>query len=235
MKPLASEYGRFLYYALEVPGSRPRDEVMQEEFEDLVRAYESDEEFRREMGSFFYSLNIEIADVSITNGIVALPIDQVCIFSTSIDSYRKTGLNNPHVTAIILIAIICCFYREFEANKGDNSAVSVTVSRVQGFLANAMKRFQDSPDQDAVPIEMQQMWVELDKLPQDLPASGRASFATVQGAIILVLNYLTQNKMLREGTREMAGEFIATPRLRIHVKDVLEDRLYKTFYNMMSK
>ncbi len=176
---------------------------------------------------------MEIADVSITSGIVALPIDQICIFSTSIDSYRKTGLNNPHVTAIILIAIICCFYREFEANKGDNSAVSVTVSRVQGFLANAMKRFQDSPDQEAVPIEMQQMWVELDKLPQDLPASGRASFATVQGAIILVLNYLTQNKMFGKARVRWLVIYCTPP--QIHVKEVLEDRLYKTFYNMMSK
>lgn len=235
MRPDPNQYSRFLLFALENTGSKPRDDGEQEDYKELIHAYESDQEFRGDMDSFIYSLNMQIADVSITSGIIVLPLDQTCIFSTSIDSYRKTGLANSHVTAIILIAIVCCFYRDFEANKGENAAVSITVNRVQSFLANAMKQFQNSPDQEAVPIEMQQMWVELDKLPQDLQTSSRASFATVQGAITLVLGYLVQNKLLREGTREMSGEYVATPRFKIHVKDFLENRLYKTFYNTIGK
>lgn len=235
MKPESYQYARFLYFALENCGPKPREEGMQEDFEELVRVWDSDEEFRREMESFFYVLNMEIVDVSLTNGIVVLPIDQECIFSTSIESYRKANLGNSHIASIVLLAVVCCFYKEFENNKGENVVVSVTVDRVQKFLANAMKQFQDNPDQESVPLEMQQMWVELDKLPQSQPSSGRASLATVQGAITLTLGYLVQNKLLREGTREAEGEYIAAPRFRFHVRELLNERLYKTFYNLLGK
>jgi hypothetical protein len=233
---------RLVYKGLQ-PRLRPAQDV---EYQSLLRDYQSDEQFRRNVHQIAAGMHCTVVDVSVRFGIILAPAADTRFSMTAADFRARLKIEDKGILALILVAIAATFFPT--ASSLDSSEVSselsATVNQIRQRLQAICRGFEaaHASDPSALPPHLQDSWRAILRKPsvrESRESDGgkilRGSVADLNGMILIAIRGLVDGGLLVEEESSNEPQYIPLSRFRIQVRELAADRLFELAGQIISK
>lgn len=220
---LASCLGRFFRYGLCFSSGKDIDSDSNSDRIALADKYNHDSEFRSAVEVFLSQVGLEVC-ATLPEGILFVTKDCSAddnIFRSTMNDIRKQGDKMAHILAAVLAAILCAVYRAEEENTSSEKISYLTEADARRILMKTARELAEGDDGAAIDARLRPAWRDIVAMEEESYGS-RASLASVQGSISIILQSLQSQKLLKAAPKEAEGEFIITRRFAAQVKDIFE-------------
>lgn len=197
------------------------------EYRHLVALWGANQDgFRTRAMEVASGLSLRIADVSPQFGIVLVPTSRHSPFAARASDIRKRAdAFSTGAIAIVQVAVAATFFPTADLLGEGSQPLPQRSSDVLRVLNTLIARYEAS----GVDGEERQAaaWGQLSALPERIDGARRASLASREGIISIVLGELAAASLLRE-TNDTAGLlYTATHRWRVQVRDAAGHDLFR--------
>lgn len=181
--------------------------------------------FRSRVAAIAAGLQLHVADVSHDFGLVIIPSSRQSSFAVRVADVRKRA-DGPNVGAIAIayVAVAATFFPTDDLLEDGAHALAQRPSDVVRILGSMIRKHADAAGGNPRGATS---WQELEVLPERLDGSKRASMASLEGLVTIVMSDLGQQGLLRESTDGKGLLFHPTHRWRVQVRDATGHELFE--------